>query len=170
MMEYLNSNVVAELKTRLINYINILDPKRNELELLSYEELLEIYRNLLCTKGDYREFDNLISSCVTGYRENYPDSTLLDEEIMLAEDILCPINFIGLLSNKIILLSKRLARHEEEQFILEHNDEGLSEQALNSLRNKNETDRIICTNYVQKCQRIMEIIQAEFGFARERRQ
>ena len=65
MREYLNSNVVKELKGRLIGYIKALNPSKEQLEMLSYEELLEKYRNLLCSRSDYPDFEAQINNFIS---------------------------------------------------------------------------------------------------------
>ena len=166
-MVYESSSVISGLKEKLISYIISFEPEDKNLDKLSYEELLEKYRNIMCIKSDYGRFTAIIQSCIDEYRSFDPDTSLSDIEIIYANNILDPVNFIALLINKTRYVEKKLMRLKESKDFLEGNSYKFygKEFVYKRMHSGIAKDTIIYTNYLEKCHRIMQII--EEGIAQE---
>ena len=160
-MDYENRNVVEGLRNRLIGYITTLDENAKDVETLDYYSALEAYKKLL---GDYRgAFDAIVAEQVADYRSSNPEETLSDIEIIYAMDIYNPSNYFSLLVSKIDYYKKKLREYQENSIDLSNYNGSLSQDAdIAGLINDTSRNVIICTRGIEKCERLIQIIEQEY--------
>ena len=167
---YDNKNIISELRNKLLYYVSLFEPNNKDLNDMDYDQLLAKYRDIFCTIKDQKAFNEMIKEYIDLYKQDDPETTLSDIEIIYADDILNPLNFIGLLTNKITAIRNELSSlQKEKDFLKENPDEFMSNRGdYETLLYENGRKTKICLNYIKKCQRIMEVIQEEYNMKRER--
>ena len=160
-MEYENSNVIKGLRNKLIDYIVTLDEKAKDLDNLDYYQVLDMYKKLL---GDYNGMFNIIvADQINDYHLNYPEETLSDMEIIEAMDIYNPINYFSLLTSKIDYYKKKLSEYQKYGVDAINKGKNVSEDPLvSSIFNDAAKNIVIYTRGIEKCERIIHIIEDEY--------
>lgn len=100
------------LKRKLITYITDLSPVDiPNLESLEYEELLNIYLNILGIS--YNDLEPMIDQAVSEYKELYKDMYIEKDAIIDETGVLNPMNFISGIANQIRDLEEEIERREQ---------------------------------------------------------
>ena len=160
-MDYENKNVIAELRDKLISYITTLDENVKDVEDLDFYRALDLYKKIL---GNYKgAFDAIVDEQIADYRNDFPEETLSDIEIIDAMDIYNPTNYFSLLVSRIEYYKRRLREYQENSIDLSNYNGILSEDAdIAGLINDTSKNVIICTRGIEKCERIIHIIEQEY--------